>query len=209
MAAGHHPIDRMSLPSPTQSYEKVAETLDVSDLRVGWSDDFGYGVMDPEVVEIAYAAAEALISTARLEKCRLELSLETVRPFWRGLMGSRAWSELTREGYLPDRISEISDVPQRSLVSGAKLTIEDVYEIERRLSKLRRDFSAAFQDVDVLVSPTAATEAFAAAGPLQMLLTAATRAIPAPLRSGSSQILVGIRQYPSQRASQDPACPLA
>ncbi|MQX64941.1 amidase [Sinorhizobium meliloti] len=183
VAAGHHPIDRMSLPSPTQSYEKVAETLDVSDLRVGWSDDFGYGVMDPEVVEIAYAAAEALISTARLEKCRLELSLETVRPFWRGLMGSRAWSELTREGYLPDRISEISDVPQRSLVSGAKLTIEDVYEIERRLSKLRRDFAAAFQDVDVLVSPTAATEAFAAAGPAPDVIDGrdASNTGPAPL----------------------------
>jgi len=183
VAAGHHPVDRMSLPRPDQNYEKLAESLDVSGLRVGWSDDFGYGVMEPEIVEIAYTAAEALISTARLKKRKLELSLETIRPLWRRLVGSRTWSNLCQEGYLPGRIGELSDVPQQSLLAGAKLTIEEVYEIERRLSKLRRDFAASFEDIDVIVSPTVATEAFAAAGPAPEIIDGrdASNTGPAPL----------------------------
>lgn len=165
VVAGHHAIDRMSLPRPEHSYEAILDTLVVSGLRVGWTADYGYAVMEPAAIAIAEQAADRLIAAAGLKKVATSLELESIRPFWRSLMGSRAWSDLVQRGVLPDGIDQISEVTRKSIQTAAGLSIGDIYEIERRLSGLRQRFAAAFDDFDVLLSPAVACEAFGADGP--------------------------------------------
>ena len=60
LVAGPHDADRTSLPAPDVSYLQLIETLDVGGLRVAWSSDLGFAVVDPEVAEVTRRAAEVL-----------------------------------------------------------------------------------------------------------------------------------------------------
>src|SRR3954447_26066213 len=58
VAAGPSERDKFSLlPSPACRYEEAIEALDVSGLRAVWSGDLGFATVDPEVEELAHAAA--------------------------------------------------------------------------------------------------------------------------------------------------------
>src|SRR5439155_10367015 len=67
VTAGPDEHDRTSLPPPTVSYERAVEELDVRGLKVAWSTDMGFAVVDPEVEELTRAAADELVAAAGLE----------------------------------------------------------------------------------------------------------------------------------------------
>src|SRR5581483_4344702 len=64
VAAGPHDLDKTSLPASGVNYEQAIETLDIAGLRVAWSTDLGYAVVDPEVADIAASAGAALLKAA-------------------------------------------------------------------------------------------------------------------------------------------------
>ena len=64
--AGPDDRDRTSLPASGLRYEDAIESTDVRGLRARWSLDYGFAVVDPEVAEIAEAAARALAQAAGL-----------------------------------------------------------------------------------------------------------------------------------------------
>src|SRR5579883_1988661 len=68
VVAGPDDRDRQSLPAVGYSYERVIETLDVAGLRVQFSPDHGYAVVEPEVIDIARQATDRLIAAARLNE---------------------------------------------------------------------------------------------------------------------------------------------
>src|SRR5205814_7435021 len=67
VAAGPDGRDRASLPVPTVRYEEAIESLDVRGLRVTWSLDLGFAVVDSEVADLCHAAAHALVDAAGLK----------------------------------------------------------------------------------------------------------------------------------------------
>lgn len=165
IVSGPHPRDRMTLPRPEGSFERSIEVLDVAGLRAAWTPDYGYGVMDPETVEIAEAAAKKLVAVARLTSTPVELRLDNIRRIWRDQNGARLWSRLALEGYLPSRLEELSDLPKRSIQGGHEMDIEGLFESERVLAKMNADVAEFFENVEVLLSPVVACAAFAAEGP--------------------------------------------
>ena len=58
--AGADGRDRTSLPPFAVRYEDAVEQLDVCGLRVAWSVDLGFAVVDPEVAACTEAAASEL-----------------------------------------------------------------------------------------------------------------------------------------------------
>src|SRR4051812_559196 len=89
--AGPDDRDRTSLPATAHGYEQRIETLDVGALRVGWSSDLGFAIVDPEVEEITAAAAAALIEHARLERVDVDVCFDDLIATWAMLESSDRW----------------------------------------------------------------------------------------------------------------------
>jgi len=68
VTAGPDDRDRGSLPPSGVCYERAIEELDVGGLTATWSLDLGFAVVDPEVAELARAAADTLVSVAGLRE---------------------------------------------------------------------------------------------------------------------------------------------
>ena len=64
VVSGPDDRDRLSLPAPLLSYEDAIESFDVKGLRAAWSLDLGFASVDPEVAELAKAAALQLTEAA-------------------------------------------------------------------------------------------------------------------------------------------------
>jgi aspartyl-tRNA(Asn)/glutamyl-tRNA(Gln) amidotransferase subunit A len=165
VVAGPDDRDRMSLPPAGVHYETIIETLQVAGLKAAWSADYGYAVVDPEMVAIVRDAADALFQHARLQRSDAVLSLENIRSYWVTLNGSRSWSALAAQGFLPDRIGEMSTAPQRVLRRGSAVTLEEFHEAERSMARVHAAFAEFFREVDVVLSPAVACPAFVAEGP--------------------------------------------
>jgi hypothetical protein len=64
--AGPDPRDPLTVDSPPEDYVKACDG-DIRGLRVAWSDDLGYALIDPEVETIAECAGQRFESVRRLQ----------------------------------------------------------------------------------------------------------------------------------------------
>lgn len=165
VVAGPDDRDRASLPAPSVRYETAIEELDVSGLRIGWSADLGYAVVDPEVVELTHAAALVLAAAAGVPLIDYDVHLTDPVKTWLSVGALTLWLDIDEKEHYPSRLDDLTpyvrfglestyDRPLRSMVSG----------LRRRL-QLEADCAAIFDDVDVLLTPTTAVPAFSAEGP--------------------------------------------
>jgi aspartyl-tRNA(Asn)/glutamyl-tRNA(Gln) amidotransferase subunit A len=164
--AGPDPTDRTSLPPAGIVYEDVIETLDVTGLRARWSLDLGFVEhVDPEVAELARAGAEILADAAGLRFDEEPVQLADATRVW---LQSGALSTWAMEGVKerwPDRAAELMGFTRKGLESGAQLTAVQLGRIARRRFEFEKEAAALFSAVDVVLTPTTAVPAFAAAGP--------------------------------------------
>ncbi len=165
VVAGPDDRDRLSLPAADGSYATAASSLDVSALRIGWSLDLGFAVVDPEVADLARSAAEVAAGAIGAELVDIDVELTDPVRTWLTAGGFTLWIDIDERAHWPGRADELTplvrmgleasfDRPARTLVGG----------LRRRL-RLEQDVAAIFAGVDVLCTPTAAITAFAAEGP--------------------------------------------
>ena len=165
VTSGPDARDRTSLPlREGSSYEEFAETLSVSGLRAVWSDTLGFAHCDPEVSEIARAAASRLCDAAGLEEVDREVRFTDAVKVWMGSGALDLWTDLER-GMWPDRSDELDVAPWLGLSASEKVTPAQLASIHRRRQRFEAEVGELFDDVDVLLTPTIATPAFAAEGP--------------------------------------------
>lgn len=157
VTAGPDDRDRQSLPAVGYRYEDVIETLDVRGLRAVFSPDHGYAVVDPEVIEIARAAAHRLIAAAGLEYVDELFHPTNVLRDWGAIGMANIEAEFTEKGMLPDRFDDLAPKTQwllkrlRERMSGVNLkqSWERIYQLERDAAKF-------FRRNDLLMSPATA-----------------------------------------------------
>jgi len=164
VVAGPDDRDRTSLPAPTCRYGEAIETLDIDGLRVAWSPDLGYAVVDSEVRAMCESAAEALVDAARLTPVDYTPRLDDPVRTWLGVGAIDIWLYMER-----------GDWPEKGelLVPGVRKSYEDTFalplpwysSILKRRTKLEENVAEIFDNVDVLLTPTTAVPAFGAAGP--------------------------------------------
>jgi Asp-tRNA(Asn)/Glu-tRNA(Gln) amidotransferase A subunit family amidase len=157
--------DRTSLPAPGIRYEDVTETLDVRGLRVAWSADLGFAVVDPEVVALYEQAADALIDAAELRRVDRAVGWPDPVRIWTKLEGVDRWIELP-DGLYPDRADELDQLARPGWDSAARATLPKFGRVLTDRKQLESEIAAVFDDVDVLITPATATPAFAAEGPM-------------------------------------------
>jgi aspartyl-tRNA(Asn)/glutamyl-tRNA(Gln) amidotransferase subunit A len=165
LASGPDRRDRRSLPAPTVEYAEAIETLDVRGLRVAWSVDLGFALVDPEVAAITRAAAEMLVSAGGLRFVEAEVSFPDSLDIYSKLGAVDTWIELP-DGLWPDRADELDPQLLAGFEKGDRLTVRKFATTFTRRNALERKLAALFDDIDVLVTPTAAIPAFPAEGPM-------------------------------------------
>lgn len=165
VTAGPDERDRTSLPQHEGvGFEQLAETLAVHGLRAAWSDTLGFAHCDPEVSELARAAATQLCESAELVEVERDIVFTDAVKVWMGSGALDLWADLER-GMWPDRSDELDVAPWMGLSASEKVTPAQLASIHRRRQRFETEVGELFDDVDVLLTPTTAVPAFVAEGP--------------------------------------------
>jgi aspartyl-tRNA(Asn)/glutamyl-tRNA(Gln) amidotransferase subunit A len=163
--AGPHRRDRSSLPAPTVRYEDAIEALDVNGMRIAWSSDLGFAVVDPEVAEIAHAAFEALAAAASLIVDADPIEFADPIPVWSKIQGADMWVHIP-DGCWPERADDLDPRVRPGFDSAARVTLPKFGAVLRERLAIEDAMADLFDSVDVLATPMTAIPAFAAEGPM-------------------------------------------
>jgi aspartyl-tRNA(Asn)/glutamyl-tRNA(Gln) amidotransferase subunit A len=168
--AGPTDIDPTSLPKPARSYEEAvvsgAAATRLRGLRAAWTSTLGFAVCDPEVEKRTHEAAVALAADAGIELVDVEFHLR---------QPGRAWSIVsnidTASNHLAaarGHMEDVTPVSRAGLQSIENLTPDQLVHAQQRRWELLRAIAEVFDEVDLILTPTTATTAFAAEGPPPM-----------------------------------------
>ncbi len=161
LTAGAHPRDPNSLPHPGISYRAVLGDLP-SGLRVGYSADFGYAVVQSDVADLAYDAARFFAQDHRFEE--FEGGPPELGRKW-GMLG--AFEGLGKiEPLLAEHEHEFGRGYLQGMLAGRRMTPLFWAEIRREREKLNRWCAEIFDRYDLVLTPTVPFDAPPARGPL-------------------------------------------
>jgi aspartyl-tRNA(Asn)/glutamyl-tRNA(Gln) amidotransferase subunit A len=163
--------DPTSLPKPAAFEPGLvsgAAQEGLRGLRVAWTDALGGFAAEPAVAAAAREVAEALVDAAGMEW--VEAAVDFPRPgmSW-GLLSSlddMAW----HMDAIADRLDDVTPVYRLAYESVRALRPEVVLKAIRRRAELCAASAALFDAVDLLLTPTTPTPAFAAEGLLTGML---------------------------------------
>lgn len=154
--AGHDARDTGSLRQPPGDYTAALER-DIDGLRIGWSADYGYAPVDPEVVDICGNAARAFETLG----CNVEesgLALNSPQEAFRVIFASNTYAA---SGYLlSENAHELTDYFREAMEFAATLAAADYARALGEIDAMRAQFDALFERYDLLLSPTMAVPAF-------------------------------------------------
>jgi aspartyl-tRNA(Asn)/glutamyl-tRNA(Gln) amidotransferase subunit A len=161
VTVGAHPLDPNSLPHPGISYRAVLENLPEG-LRVGWSSDLGFAVVQSDVGEVAYDAARVFEQLGhRFEE--VKAGIPELGYDW-GLQN--AFEMLGRLApLLPEHEHEFGRAFLKGALAGRRVTPEIWADIRRRREELNRWCADLFERFDLLLTPTLPFDPPPAAGP--------------------------------------------
>jgi aspartyl-tRNA(Asn)/glutamyl-tRNA(Gln) amidotransferase subunit A len=148
----------VSLPAPTVRYEDAIEQLDVRGRRAVWSPDYGYAVVEPEVAELAEAAARDLAAAAGLTWVDRPVEFTDPVRVWLATGAADLWEELER-GMWPERADDFDPVTQFALRASEDITVPRFARFSRLRTRLEQEVYELFRDVDVVLSPATAIPA--------------------------------------------------
>ena len=154
--AGHDPRDVNSLRDPVPDFTAALDR-DVSGLRIGYSADFGYAAVDPEVAAICERAARAFEELG----CEIEesdLALESPFETWWTIFSTNAYA--TQGHLLADQSELLTWYARNAIEAGAKVTGADYSRAVGERDRMAQQFAEQFERYDILLSPTMATPAF-------------------------------------------------
>ena len=163
--AGPDPRDRTCLPPPSVSYVDALDRVDVAGLRVAWSKDLGFAVVDAEVAATCERAARVLVAAcgAELVNRRIELTDFTrTYALVEGVDRFVGIDPLLWE----TRLDELDPLSAPGWTRLSRRTLPQAAAVESARRELVAQLAELFDDIDLLVTPMASVVPFAAAGPM-------------------------------------------
>lgn len=153
--AGHDSRDPVSLRAEPDDYLAAAER-GVVGMRLGWSPDFGYAIVDPEVLDVTEHAALAFQEIG----CSVEqVDLALGHPYdtFMTIFGANIFA--VNGGMLSKR-ADLADYTVKWLEEGAVITGSSYGEALGQVDIARAKFNDLFEQYDLLLSPTVPFTAF-------------------------------------------------
>jgi aspartyl-tRNA(Asn)/glutamyl-tRNA(Gln) amidotransferase subunit A len=157
--------DAHSLPHPGFSYEAILDELP-DGLRAAWSDDLGYHHATKEILGITRAAAQRVADSAGVQLVDRPIELLDMSAGW-GLLNMPG-SELSVGPFWPDREEDFTPVIRAGMHSRDHYDVAQIAKAIDRRQQNNERLAAAFEDVDLILTPTTGTTAFRAEGPMPM-----------------------------------------
>lgn len=169
--AGRDDRDKMSQDSPvTGQLERQLDTAVPHGLRALWSPDLGYIPVEAEVAAIAAAAAVALCGAAGSELSNQPRVFTNANSAIAPIIGHRMRSRLEHLGIWPAQADEMTDGPRQWLEEYGWPTPREYGTALALRAQIEAELSEFFADYDLLITPSVACAAFAAAGPAPGLI---------------------------------------
>jgi aspartyl-tRNA(Asn)/glutamyl-tRNA(Gln) amidotransferase subunit A len=163
--AGPDSRDRTCLPTPATNYVDALEMTDLSTLRIAWSSDFGFAIVDPDVALICGQAAAAFASALGATLIDRPIVLKDYVRTYAAIEGVDKFVGVERDLY-ENHLDELD--PRSSsgwtYLRAKTLPWQASIEFDRRA--LVNDVAAIFDDVDLILTPMSSMPPFAAEGPM-------------------------------------------
>ena len=163
--AGPDGRDRTCLPPPTDRYVEVLERLDLSGLRVAWSKDLGFAVVDPEIAAICEQAARGFASATGAVMVERPVVLDDYTRTYASIEGVDRFVGIDRSLW-ETRLGELDPLCAPAWEYFSRRTLPEAAAVESRRRNLVTAVAALFDDIDLLLTPMASVEPFAAEGPM-------------------------------------------
>jgi aspartyl-tRNA(Asn)/glutamyl-tRNA(Gln) amidotransferase subunit A len=161
VTVGPHPLDPSSLPHPGFAYRERLEGLP-RQLRIGFSPDLGYGVVQRDVAEVVATAALCFEQLGHAVDLVKEGPPELGRDW--GLMG--AFELLGQlEPRFPEREADFGRSFLEGIKAGSRMTPQRWATTKQRREELNRWCAALFARYDLLLTPTVPYDPPPAKGP--------------------------------------------
>ena len=158
--AGHDSRDPASLRGRPDDYLAAADR-GVAGMRLGWSPDFGYAAMEPEVFDVSEHAALAFQEMGCSVE-QVDLSLDHPYDTFMTVFGANA--SVSYGGLLSKR-DDLADYTVDFLERGSAVTGAEYGAALGRLDVARAKFDDVFEQYDLLLSPTMPVTAFPVGAP--------------------------------------------
>ena len=130
---------------------------DISGLRIGWSADFGYAAVDPEVVDVCSRAAQTF-GEMGCDVSDSGFALDSPQEAFRVLFAVNTYAS---SGYLlHEHGDELTGYFRANMEYAATLTAADYARAVGELDIVKMRFDDYFENYDLLLSPTMAVPAF-------------------------------------------------
>jgi aspartyl-tRNA(Asn)/glutamyl-tRNA(Gln) amidotransferase subunit A len=130
----------------------------VRGLRLGWSPDFGYAAVAPEVVQVTSQAAQVFEEFgARVDEAGITL-VEPFPPFWT-IFSANAYASYGH--LLQERSDRLTTYARECLEYGARVSGADYARALLYVDQLRARFATLMRTYDLILTPTMAVPAFA------------------------------------------------
>jgi aspartyl-tRNA(Asn)/glutamyl-tRNA(Gln) amidotransferase subunit A len=163
--AGPDGRDRTCLPPPTGSYLEALGRLDLSGLRVAWSRDLGFAVVDPEVAAICEQAAMRFASATGAEMVDRPVVLDDYTLTYAYMEGVDKFVGIDRTLW-ETRLDELDPLCAPAWEHLSRRTLPEAAAVESARRDLVTAVGAVFDDVDLVLTPMASVPPFAAEGPM-------------------------------------------
>jgi aspartyl-tRNA(Asn)/glutamyl-tRNA(Gln) amidotransferase subunit A len=162
LTSGYAPEDPSSLPHPGFSYEaKLAEGAPRR-LRIAYSADLGYAVVQTDIAQAVYDAAK-LFEKLGHEVVEIKGGRRRMGQAW-GMWGAFEMAAANLQ-HLPEREADFSRAVLASMKLAWEMTPEWFREQATRRLELSRWCQSVFSDYDLLITPTVPYDPPPAKGP--------------------------------------------
>lgn len=155
--------DPQSLPHPGLSYEAILSEP-TQGLRVAWSDDLGFGTCANEVATIARESADELVHATRMQWVDVDVELKDMSVAW-GLF-NRPGTWLAVRDFWPDRAEDFTGLVRATIRDADRYNMQELARAYERRHVNDLALAEVFDQADVIITPTTATTAFRAEGPM-------------------------------------------